>query len=115
MSHLSGKRVAILAADGFEQSELLEPLKALKEHEAQVDIVSPKGGQVQGFEHFDKGEQVPVDVELAQADAGRYHALGIPGGLINPDALRVHVQAVAFSRGSFQARKAVAAISRCPR
>ncbi len=114
MSHLSGKRVAILAADGFEQSELLEPLKALKEHEAQVDIVSPKGGQVQGFEHFDKGEQVPVDVELAQADAGSYHALVIPGGLFNPDALRVDEQALAFTRAFFEAGKPVAAICHGP-
>lgn len=114
MSHLSGKRVAILATDGFEQSELLEPMKALKEHDAQVDVVSPKGGQVQGFEHFDKGEQVAVDVELAQADAGRYDALVIPGGLFNPDALRVDEQALAFTRAFFEAGKPVAAICHGP-
>lgn len=114
MSHLTGKRVAILAADGFEQSELLEPLRALKEHQADVDIVSPKTGQVQGFKHFDKGEQVPVDVELAQADAGRYDALVIPGGLFNPDALRVNDDALAFTREFFQAGKPVAAICHGP-
>jgi len=114
MSHLTGKRVAILATDGFEQSELLEPLRALKEHKAEVDIVSPKGGQVQGFEHFDKGEKVPVDVELAQADAGRYDALVIPGGLFNPDALRVDDQALAFTRAFFKAGKPVAAICHGP-
>lgn len=114
MSHLSGKRVAILATDGFEQSELLEPLKALREHEAQVDVVSPKGGQVQGFEHFDKGEQVPVDVELTKADASRYDALVIPGGLFNPDALRVDESALAFTRAFFEAGKPVAAICHGP-
>ena len=114
MSHLSGKRVAILATDGFEQSELLEPLKALKEHEAQVDVVSPKGGHVQGFKHFDKGEQVKVDVELAQADASKYDALVIPGGLFNPDALRVDEQALAFTRAFFTAAKPVAAICHGP-
>src|SRR5690606_26655019 len=77
MSHLTGKRVAILATDGFEQSELLEPVKALKEHRADVDIVSPRDGKLQGFKHFDKDERVTVDVQLAQADAGRYDALVI--------------------------------------
>jgi len=114
MSHLTGKRVAILATDGFEQSELLEPLRALREHGADVDVVSPKGGQVQGFEHFDKGESVPVDVELAQADPGRYDALVIPGGLFNPDSLRVDEQALAFVRGFFEAGKPVAAICHGP-
>ena len=114
MSHLTGKRVAILATDGFEQSELLEPLRALREHGADVDVVSPKGGQVQGFEHFDKGESVPVDVELAQADPGRYDALVIPGGLFNPDSLRLDEQALAFVRGFFEAGKPVAAICHGP-
>ena len=114
MSHLSGKRVAILATDGFEQSELTEPLRALKQHEAAVDIVSPKGGAIQGFEHFDKGEQVQVDVELAQADAGRYDALVIPGGLFNPDSLRVDEQALAFTRAFFEAGKPVGAICHGP-
>ena len=114
MSHLTGKRVAILATDGFEQSELLEPLKALKEHSADVDIVSPRDGKLQGFSHFDKDEQVPVDVPLAQADAGRYDALVIPGGLFNPDALRVDEQALAFTREFFRAGKPVAAICHGP-
>ncbi len=114
MTHLTGKRVAILATDGFEQSELLEPMRALREHEAEVDVVSPKGGEVQGFKHFDKGQAVPVDVELAQADAARYHALVIPGGLFNPDSLRVDEQALAFVRAFFEAGKPVAAICHGP-
>src|SRR5690606_3781217 len=114
MSRLTGKRVAILATDGFEQSELLEPVKALKEHRADVDIVSPRDGKLQGFKHFDKDERVTVDVQLAQADAGRYDALVIPGGLFNPDALRVDEQALAFTREFFKAGKPVAAICHGP-
>ena len=114
MSHLTGKRVAILAADGFEQSELLEPMRALKEHRARVDIVSPERGRVQGFEHFDKGEQVAVDVALAEADAGEYDALVIPGGLFNPDRLRIDDRALAFTRAFFDAGKPVGAICHGP-
>lgn len=114
MSHLSGKRVAILVADGFEQSELLEPLRVLREHQAEVDIVSPADGKVQGFEHFDKGQQVEVDVPLAEADAADYDALVVPGGLFNPDALRVEQPALAFTRAFFDAGKPVAAICHGP-
>ena len=67
MSHLTGKRVAILATDGFEQSELTEPLRALREHKADVDIVSLDGGRIQGFKHFDKGDQVEVTYTEALA------------------------------------------------
>lgn len=114
MSHLSGKRVAILVADGFEQSELLEPLRVLRKHQAEVDIVSPADGKVQGFEHFDKGQQVEVDVPLAEADAADYDALVVPGGLFNPDALRVEQPALAFTRAFFDAGKPVAAICHGP-
>jgi protease I len=114
MSHLAGKRVAILAADGFEQSELLEPKRALEEHEATVDVVSPEAGKVQGFKHFDKGEQVGVDVKLSDADAGDYDALVIPGGLFNPDTLRIDETALAFAREFFKAGKPVAAICHGP-
>ncbi len=114
MTQLSGKRVAILATHGFEQSELLEPLRALQEHGAQVEVVSPESGELQGFEHFEKGEKVEVHVALAQADPQAYDALVIPGGLFNPDALRVNEQALAFTRGFFQAGKPVAAICHGP-
>ncbi|TYT26238.1 type 1 glutamine amidotransferase [Luteimonas viscosa] len=114
MSHLTGKRVAILAADGFEQSELLEPMRALKEHDATVDVVSPEAGKVQGFKHFEKGEQVAVDVKLSDAEAGRYDALVIPGGLFNPDTLRIDEKALAFTREFFKAGKPVAAICHGP-
>ena len=114
MSQLTGKRVAILVADGFEQSELLEPVKALKAEQATVEVVSPSTGDVQGFKHFDKGEQVPVDVALGDADPGRYDALVIPGGLFNPDTLRVDEQALGFTREFFSAGKPVGAICHGP-
>ena len=114
MSHLTGKRVAILATDGFEQSELTEPLRALREHKADVDIVSLDGGRIQGFKHFDKGDQVDVDHVLSEVSAKDYDALVIPGGLFNPDALRVDDQALAFTRGFFEAGKPVGAICHGP-
>jgi protease I len=114
MSHLSGKRVAILATHGFEQSELTEPLRALREHEAEVDVVSPESGKLQGFKHFDKGEEVPVDTALSDADPKDYDALVIPGGLFNPDALRIDDEALAFTRSFFEAGKPVGAICHGP-
>ncbi len=114
MSHLSGKRVAILATDGFEQSELTEPMRALRAHDARVDVVAPDGGRIQGFRHFDKGEQVEVDHVLSEVTAQDYDALVIPGGLFNPDALRVDDQALAFTRGFFEAGKPVGAICHGP-
>ena len=114
MSHLTGKRVATLATDGFEQSELTEPLRALREHKADVDIVSLDGGRIQGFKHFDKGDQVEVDHVLSEVSAKDYDALVIPGGLFNPDALRVDDQALAFTRGFFEAGKPVGAICHGP-
>ena len=100
MSRLDGKRVAILASHGFEESELLEPLRALREAGAEVEVVSPAGGTIQGMRHFDKGRTVEVDRTLAQADAGDYDALVIPGGLFNPDALRHDDSAIRFSSSS---------------
>lgn len=114
MSHLSGKRVAILATDGFEQSELLEPSKAMQAHQARVDVVSPASGRVQGFEHFDRGEAVNVDVQLSDANPADYDALLIPGGLFNPDALRIDDAALAFTRSFFEAGKPVGAICHGP-
>ena len=114
MSHLTGKRVAILATDGFEQSELTEPMRALQEHQAQVDVVSLESGRIQGFKHFDKGDQVDVDHVLSEVSAKDYDALVIPGGLFNPDALRVDDQALAFTRDFFEAGKPVGAICHGP-
>lgn len=114
MTHLTGKRIAILATDGFEQSELLEPLHALRAHGAQVDVVAPQPGAIQGFKHFEKGDRVDVDYVLSDVNAKAYDALVIPGGLFNPDALRVDEQALAFTRGFFQAGKPVGAICHGP-
>ena len=90
MSHdLSGKTVAILATDGFEQSELAEPLKALRGAGATVHVVSPKAGEITGWDETDWGDKFPVDRTLDDVRADDYHALVLPGGQINPDKLRL--------------------------
>ena len=114
MSHLTGKRVAILASNGFEESELLEPMRALRDHGAEVDVVSPESGSIQGFRDFDRGQSVPVDRDVAEASAADYDALVIPGGLFNPDALRIDDRALAFTRAFFDAGKPVGAICHGP-
>lgn len=111
---LAGRKVAVLATDGFEQSELEKPVEALKAAGASVEIVSPKAGQIQGWEHHDKGRTVPVDRELAAADPAAYDALVLPGGVINPDALRIEPQAIAFIRHFVTEKKPVAAICHGP-
>lgn len=111
---LDGKRVAILATDGFEQSELLEPLKALREAGAIAEIVSPKSGRIRGWKHADWGQEVDVDVELAKADADDYDALVLPGGVMSPDHLRANRSAVQFVKDINDARKPIAAICHGP-
>jgi protease I len=111
---LAGKKVAIIATDGFEQSELTEPKKALEQAGADVHVVAPKDGSIQGFQHFDKGETVKVDVSLGQARPGDYDALVIPGGLFNPDHLRTQEAAQAFARAFFEAGKPVGVICHGP-
>ncbi len=114
MGKLDGMRVAILAAEGFEQAELLEPRKALSQAGAKTSIVSPARGEVQGWKHFDKGEKVRVDVPLDDADAEDFDALLLPGGVANPDQLRTMPTAVQFVREFFDAGKPVAAICHAP-
>lgn len=111
---LSGRKVAVLATDGFEQSELEKPVEALKAAGAKVEVVSPKGGQIQGWEHHDKGRAVPVDRDLATADPAAYDAIVLPGGVINPDALRIDERAVDFLRHFIVEKKPVAAICHGP-
>jgi protease I len=108
------KKIAILAAEGFEQSELLDPRKALDEAGAVTRVVSPAKGEVQGWKHFDKGERVRVDVPLDEADAADFDALLLPGGVANPDQLRVLPKAVAFVRAFVEAGKPIAAICHGP-
>ena len=111
---LEGRKVAVLATDGFEQVELTKPVEALRAEGAQVEIVAPKSGLIQGFKHHDKGDTVPVDRELASADAGGYDAIVLPGGVINPDALRLEPKAIDFVRAFAQAGKPIAAICHGP-
>jgi len=111
---LSGKRVAILAADGFEEVELTKPRKALDEAGAKTTVVSIKSGEIQGMNHADKGEKVAVDLTLAEAKPQDYDALLIPGGLMNPDTLRSTEEALEFVRHFFREQKPVAAICHGP-
>ena len=111
---LDGKRVAIVATDGFEEVELTQPKQALEEAGARVEVISPKGGQIQGVRHMEKGQSVKVDRELSQAKPDEYDALMLPGGLANPDALRQDETVLAFVRHFFEAAKPVAAICHGP-
>ena len=111
---LKGKRVAILVTDGFEQSEMVEPRKALNDAGAKTTIVSPQAGQVRGWKSADWGDQFPVDVELSEAKVDQFDALLLPGGVINPDKLRMLPRAVAFVRAFVDGGKPVAAICHGP-
>lgn len=111
---LSGKRVAILAADGFEQSELEEPMKALEDAGATVCIVSPQKETIQGMHHAEKGDQFDVDLPLENANADDFDALLLPGGLMNPDTLRSTPAAVKFVSAFAAAGKPIAAICHAP-
>jgi protease I len=115
MGKLDGKRVAILVAnEGIEQVELTEPRKALEDAGAQVELLALEAGEAQAFEHLDKADTFPVDRAVGDADAGDYDALMLPGGVANPDALRMDETAVAFVRAFFDAGKPVAAICHAP-
>jgi protease I len=111
---LDGLKVAILATDGFEQSELIEPRRALEEAGAETEIVSPKHGRVRGWNHTEWGGEVDVDQDLKNANPKDYDALVLPGGVMNRDALRINAGAVAFVKSFFEAGKPVAAICHGP-
>ncbi|WP_342052308.1 MULTISPECIES: type 1 glutamine amidotransferase domain-containing protein [unclassified Cupriavidus] len=111
---LKGRKVAILVTDGFEQVELLAPRKALDEAGAQTSVVSPQDKQVKGWNFTDWGETVPVDVPLAQAKPEQFDALLLPGGVINPDTLRMQPEAVAFVKAFVDAKKPIASICHGP-
>jgi len=114
-SSLSGKRVAVLATDGFEQSELQEPKRLLESWGAQVDVIAPgDASSIRGWNKKDWGDSVPVDKRLAQANAGDYDALVLPGGVINPDNLRTEATAIRFIQSFAGAGKPVAAICHGP-
>jgi protease I len=114
MSNLKGLRVAILVDQGFEQVELTEPRKALVQAGAVTLVVSPRPGSVRGWNHTEWGEEVPVDVPLDQANPEIFDALLLPGGVMNPDKLRMQPKAVAFVRAFFDSEKPVAAICHGP-
>jgi protease I len=111
---LKGRRIAVLATDGFEQVELTEPVKALKDAGAEVEIISPKTGQIQGYKHHDKGDMVKVDRALDQAKPDDYAGLVLPGGVINPDALRLEPKAISFIQHFVQSGKPIGAICHGP-
>lgn len=115
MAHtLSGKRVAILATDGVEQIELIEPRKALDAAGANTKVVSQKSGTIQGMNHDKPGDKITVDAALGSTSADDYDALLLPGGVANPDTLRMDENAVSFVRAFFEAGKPVAAICHGP-
>lgn len=114
MSDITGRKVAVLATDGVEQVELTEPVKALKEAKAEVVIVAPHDGEIQGMNHHDKGDRLPVDRDLSHVSVDEFDALVLPGGVANPDVLRTDEKAVAFVRHFVNARKPIAAICHGP-
>ena len=111
---LDGKTIAFLATDGVEQVELTTPWEAVREAGGTPELISLEDGEIQGFEHLDKGDTFPVDRTAAAADAGTYDGLVLPGGVANPDFLRADEDAVAFVRAFFDAGKPVAAICHGP-
>lgn len=111
---LQGVKVAILVTDGFEQVELTEPRKALHAAGAETQIVSPKEDKVRGWKFTEWGDEMEVDLPLNEAKPEEFDALLLPGGVINPDKLRMNEKAVAFVRSFFDDRKPVAAICHGP-
>ncbi|HEX4158207.1 MAG TPA: type 1 glutamine amidotransferase domain-containing protein [Rhizomicrobium sp.] len=111
---LNGKKVAILATDGFEQVELLKPLEALRKEGAEVEVISPKPGDIQGFDHLKPDKKVHVDITLDSAKPDDYDAIVLPGGANNPDQLRTRPEVQKFVRAFADAGKPMAAICHAP-
>ncbi|HEY0390596.1 MAG TPA: type 1 glutamine amidotransferase domain-containing protein [Solirubrobacterales bacterium] len=112
---LQGKRIAFLVAnEGVEQVELTEPLEAVREAGAEVDLLAPEGGDVQAFNHLDKGDTFTPDRAVGDAEANEYDGLVLPGGVANPDQLRTKPEAVEFVRAFFAAGKPVGVICHGP-
>jgi protease I len=114
MAELSGFRVAILATDGFEESELTEPLKALRDAGAHVTIVAPKPGEIQGFQHDTKSKKVAVDRVIGDATADEFDGVQLPGGALNADAMRASQDVLAFLKSAQELGKPIAAICHAP-
>jgi protease I len=114
-AQLQGKTIAFLCnTEGTEQVELTEPWKAVEDAGGRPQLVAPESGTIQAFNHLDKGDTFPVDVALDKADPARYDALVLPGGVANPDQLRMQPKAVAFAKAFFDAGKPVAVICHGP-
>jgi len=112
---LRGKRIAFLVAnEGVEQVELTEPLAAVREAGAEVDLLAPEEGEIQAFNHLDKGDTFSPDRAVGDAEADEYDGLVLPGGVANPDHLRTKAEAVEFVRAFFEAGKPVGAICHAP-
>jgi protease I len=114
MASLQGMKVAILVTDGFEQVELLKPRQALDEAGAETQVISPKKDSARGWDFTDWGTTVKVDQSLDDANASQFDALLLPGGVLNPDKLRMEPKAVAFVKSFFDSGKPVAAICHGP-
>jgi protease I len=113
-AELKGHTIAVLATDGVEEVELTDPVKALKAAGAQVKVVSDKEREIQAFKHHDKADKIPVDTPLSKAHAQDFDGLVLPGGVINPDALRLIPNAIEFVRHFVQEKKPIAAICHGP-
>jgi protease I len=111
---LEGKRVAILVEKGFEQVEMTEPRKALQDAGAKTDLISPQQKEVRAWKSKDWGDTFPVEVALDNANPDQYDALLLPGGVMNPDHLRMNPKAVRFVRMFFEQDKPIAAICHGP-
>ncbi len=111
---LKGIWVAILATDGFEQSELMEPKKALEEAGAKTMVVSLKAGKIRGWKDSDWGERVAVDLTIDHASPANFQALLLPGGVMNPDKLRMDPKVITFVKSFVDAGKPIAAICHGP-
>lgn len=112
---LRGKKIAFLTAnEGVEQVELTEPLRAVREAGAETELLAPEAGEVQAFNHLDKGDAFEADRAVGEADAGEFDGLVLPGGVANPDQLRTKPEALKFVRGFFQAGKPVGVICHGP-
>jgi protease I len=114
MGKLDGKRIAFLATNGVEQVELTEPRKAVEAEGAETELISLEEGQIQGFEHLDQADKFDVDRAVKNTDASDYDGLVLPGGVANPDFLRVDKDATAFVRAFFEAGKPVGVICHGP-
>ena len=113
-NELKGRRIAFLATDGVEQIELTKPWEAIKGAGAVVELISIQSGEIQGFNHLDKGDKFSVDRTVSEVNAHDYDGLVLPGGVANPDFLRTQDDAVKFTRQFFEQGKPVAAICHGP-